>query len=409
MTKKTINKFIIIAFLMVSSNLVQALELTEKLDLHAFVSQGYVFSPEVGYGGEESLTGTFKYREAALNLSWHENDNLHFSAQAMYRELDESVNEATIDFLLLDYLFYSGVEANYGIRLGRIKNQIGLYNSSRDIPGAKPSITVPHGYFDSVRDLEISTDGLEIYGMHNTELLTLELNLYLGQRDFDSENLEKYVLSQKVPAHYSASQNKGFSLKLHPNNLPNLMFGFSIINYVTELTDTPSFQQASTDFSTKDTEFHLTEQELDSYHAHLFAQFNYQKWLFTAEYIKVSTRVYNSAGFPINPFTGVPGPTLIEYSFDSEVKDYYLQAEYFTNNVSYMLRYESVNFDNDYGTDMDSKGLTLGIKWLINSNWILAGEYSMNEGTLWLPIYDGVSRARDKSWNVSLLKLTYQF
>lgn len=395
--------------LLVSYSLAQATELTENIELHAFVSQGFVFSPDVGYGGEDSLTGSYKYREAALNLSWHVNDNLHFSAQSIYRKLDESVNETTLDFLLMDYLFYSSVEANYGIRLGRVKNQIGLYNTSRDIPGAKPSITVPNGYFDSVRDLEISTDGFEVYGTHNTDLLTFELSLFFGQRDFDSENLEEYVLSEKVAAYYVPTQNKGFSLRLHPNNLPNFMFGFSVISYESKLKGTPSFQQASTDVSTMSLEEHLIGHEFDSYHAHVFAQFNYQKWLFTTEYIKVDTRVYNSAAFPLNPSTGVNEPTLLEYKFDSDVRDYYLQAEYFTNNINYMLRYEFVNFDNDYSTDIDTKGLTLGVKWLINSNWILAGEYAMNEGTIWLPIYDGVSHTEDKSWNVFLLKLTYQF
>ena len=76
-----------------------------------------------------------------------------------------------------------------------------------------------------------------------------------------------------------------------------------------------------------------------------------------------------------------------------------------------MARYEEISFDN---TELDfnfhSKALTLGSKWFINEELTLAGELSLNDGELGVPVFDKVHDAReDGRWNVFLLQLTYQF
>ena len=176
----------IATLIMLASLSLHAAQSAEKINVHGFVSQGYVYSPENPYGGFDSLKGTFEFREAALNGSWQASDNLKVQGQVMYRELDDADLGASLDFFFLDYSIASDPNSNYGMRLGRIKNEIGLYNSVRDIPGARPGITIPIGYLDSLRDMMISSDGLAFYGYQRLEFGTVNYNFYAGQRDFNS-------------------------------------------------------------------------------------------------------------------------------------------------------------------------------------------------------------------------------
>lgn len=397
-----------------------AFEPLENINVHGFLNQGYIHSPDTTYGGPDSEDGTFKFREAALNGSFRINDQAKVQGQVMYRELDAIEAGTTLDFLFVDYLMTSQIDSSFGVRVGRIKNEIGLYNSSRDIPGARPGILVPMSYLDSLREQMLSTDGIALYGANNFEESSFEYNVYVGKRKFDSTSRELYEFREDVPGEFSESTNAGFSLKLRPNLSYDLEFGVSAASFKFEIEDNLTVDEAAGN-SSRRTNDHLLWNKTAFLHLDGYVQYGVGNWLLTFELTKMNNLSRNRLAYPVNPFTGQPVidsnsgemvPFFGNLDMFSVIRSNYIQAEYFLPNVSLFTRYEKVSFENtDLGSGVDAEALTLGARWFIGDGWSLAGELTMNEGELGLPVYDDLydSHVEKGRWNAVLFQLTYQF
>ncbi len=77
---------------------------------------------------------------------------------------DASNNKVTVDWAYGDYRFKDWL----GVRAGRIKLPMGLYNEIRDVDMLRTSIVLPQGiYNDMLRDTLIAVNGAGIYGNVN--------------------------------------------------------------------------------------------------------------------------------------------------------------------------------------------------------------------------------------------------
>ena len=81
--------------------------------------------------------------------------NLQFSVQGLSRTAGEgSPGNIRLDYGFIDYTFSNQENSQFGIRLGRMKNPLGFYNDTRDVPFTRPSILLPQSiYFDRTRKL----------------------------------------------------------------------------------------------------------------------------------------------------------------------------------------------------------------------------------------------------------------
>ena len=165
-----------------------ALELGSSSELHGFVNQAYFYSPDNSYAGTDSLNGSVKFRELGITGFTEISPEFRLAGQIISRQRDETDNgDLRIDFLLADYLFYSNMSTTAGVRLGRVKNNVGFYNATRDIPSARPGFNVPDSiYFDSFRDTILSTDGINLYGSLLFQDNQLSWELFAGQKNIDS-------------------------------------------------------------------------------------------------------------------------------------------------------------------------------------------------------------------------------
>ncbi len=51
-----------------------------------------------------------------------------------------------------------------------MKNPLGFYNDTRDVPFTRPSILLPQSiYFDRTRKLAIAADGVHLYGEYRSD------------------------------------------------------------------------------------------------------------------------------------------------------------------------------------------------------------------------------------------------
>jgi hypothetical protein len=159
--------------------------------VRGFVSQGYLHSSENRFLDADTDEGTFAFTEAALNFSAQPAPKIRVAAQVFARDLGhQGNNRAVLDWGLGEYRALDQI----GVRVGRVKFPVGLYNTLADADVARPEIFQPGGvYPPERRDLTSAIDGGGVFGtvaLGRAGYLEYE-GLY-GEVDLD----QSYVLSR---------------------------------------------------------------------------------------------------------------------------------------------------------------------------------------------------------------------
>jgi Phosphate-selective porin O and P len=148
------------------------------IQLHGFVTQGYLRSDANNYLGE-SQRGTFELFEAGLTVTKELTDRLRVGMQLFGdRHGDSGDYKAKVDWAYFDYHFRDWI----GVRVGRIKLPFGLYNDTADIDAAHPTALLPQSVYPQAnRDYLLAQTGVELYGYRQVRTLgALEYRLYGG-------------------------------------------------------------------------------------------------------------------------------------------------------------------------------------------------------------------------------------
>jgi len=396
-----------------------ALELGNSSELHGFVNQAYLYSPDNPYAGTDSLNGSIKFRELGITGFTEISPEFRLAGQVISRQRDETDDgDARIDFLLADYLFYSDMGTTAGVRLGRVKNNVGFYNATRDIPSARPGFNVPDSiYFDSFRDTILSTDGINLYGSLLFQDNQLSWELFAGQKSIDSENLEYYLYGLPVPkGEFDDVPVKGLNLNFVPAAQRGLKLGVSLLDADFDLDNPLSVSDAQMVLATAgkadiaaNPQNYVTGASVDALFAILSAQYSYNDWVITAEYMNLfSDLKLQLAG--------------VDNDKSTTTEAYYLQLEWLpTLTTAWFARYEELYLDKDdrSGSKLFStynryrgygKGWSVGGKWMFYPQWTVTGQASFNEGAAWLPSYSGMEDdSISKHWNYYVVSLTFQF
>ncbi len=154
------------------------------VDIHGFVSQGYLRSSDNNYLGN-SKDGSFEFNEIGISFSALLTDDLRFGAQLISKDLGEyGNNDLAVDWASLDYSLKDWL----GFRAGKIKTPYGLYNRKRDVDILRTSVLMPHGvYNEGLRDLGLCFYGASIYGGVNLNTLGFfDYEFYGGTLDIPS-------------------------------------------------------------------------------------------------------------------------------------------------------------------------------------------------------------------------------
>lgn len=132
-----------------------------KIDIHGYISQGFMYSNRNNYLADTEK-GTFQFNELGINFAADLTDKLRLGIQLAARDLGDLGNDQVIiDWAYADYRWQDWL----GIRVGRIKLPVGLYNTTRDFDMLRTFILLPQGiYSESFRDLLASMKGVSAYG-----------------------------------------------------------------------------------------------------------------------------------------------------------------------------------------------------------------------------------------------------
>lgn len=103
------------------------------------LSQTYLRSPDHEYLIPNSKGGTWEYTELALNVQQQFKD-LRYGVQAVVRDFgDEGDFYPVLDWAYLDYRPSDA----FGVKLGKVKLPMGLYNEYRDVDRSKVEVLFP--------------------------------------------------------------------------------------------------------------------------------------------------------------------------------------------------------------------------------------------------------------------------
>lgn len=377
---------------------VQAAELPGGLQIHGFASQAFILTSDNNFFGNSDDGGTFDFRELGLNASLRPLPRLQLSAQILSRRAGESDNgDINLDYAFADYSFISNSTNLVGLRAGRIKNSLGLYNDTRDVAFTRPSILLPQSiYFDRVRDFALSADSAELYGEHRRRNGTLSFQLSAAQPRVSDDETELVFLNSDRPGELDgATSLLGRLMYDHAGGRLRLALTAYQVNIDYEPGAAPP-----ADLSAGSIRFEPLI---------LSAQYNAERWSLTGEYAQRKSSFNGFGGIPDNSFTG---------------ESYYLQGTYrIGEKWEALLRYDVLyaNKDDRDGEQFElasgrpahnafAKDLTVGLGWNITPSFLLRAEYHNVDGTGWLPIPDNQPlEATEEHWDMYLLQGSYRF
>lgn len=372
--------------------------MNNNLQVHGFASQGFVYTSDNNFFGESSAQGSLDFTELGLNASLNPFPNLQFSAQLLSRRAGEGNDgDIRLDYGFADYSFVSNESDRWGVRLGRLKNPLGLYNDTRDVAFTRPSILLPQSiYFDRTRNLALSADSTQLYGEHRLNTGDVSFQFGVIKPLVGDPDTELAFLGRNRPGELDADISYIGRLMYERNNgqLRLALSGAQVnIGYAPGapfpgdlLAGTIQFQPWI-----------------------LSGQYNADRWSFTTEYALRKFR-----------FSGLGGISDREFSGES----YYLQGTYrFTQKWEGVLRYDVLYSDK---SDPDgslfaattgrpahnryAKDWAVGLRWNITPAFMLRAEYHRINGTGWLPLLDNPDlTTTEQNWDLFAILASYRF
>jgi hypothetical protein len=132
------------------------------VQVHGFVSQGFVYTNDNNWLTMNTSQGSGAMTDFAVNLSTHISDRLQVGAQGYDRNLGQlGQYHPSLDWAVADYRFKSW----FGIRGGKVKTTLGLYNDTQDLDFLRPFALLPQSVYPTdLRDTVIAHLGGDVYG-----------------------------------------------------------------------------------------------------------------------------------------------------------------------------------------------------------------------------------------------------
>lgn len=132
------------------------------VQVHGFFLQGFVYTDQNNWLTMNTSKGSGAMTDMGLNISSQLTDKLRVGAQVYDRNLGQLGQwHPSLDWAVADYRFANW----FGIRVGKVKTTLGLYNDSQDLEFLHVFALLPQGVYPAdLRDATIAHSGGDIYG-----------------------------------------------------------------------------------------------------------------------------------------------------------------------------------------------------------------------------------------------------
>lgn len=402
----------IIWSLLVTSGYHQVLAMSaEDVAVHGFASQGFILSSDNNFLAK-SKDGDFEFAEAAVNVSAQLTDELRAGLQLFSRDLGDIGNfDVSLDWGYLDYRFQDSL----GLRIGKFKLPLGLYNEIQDYDMLRTSILLPQSVYTlTMRETMIAAQGLSTYG--HLELGRggdLDYQLFVGTTQIDPQNggLAIDLRDSDVDLQKSTVKSLfGGSIKWN-TPLTGLLAGIGMMQVDLDFRGPPigatkDALAVALPFPVQETHITLPNLALSFYSL----QYVYNNLTLTAEFSRQvgAQRTFAVGAAPV-------GEVLLE-DRHRDTTGYYLQAAYRVNDLLEIGGYYSMYYLGDYeredcklaNTTYCAEDIALSARFDINKYWIIKAEVHQIDGGAYLFNIENPDGLK-KDWNLFLLKTSISF
>ncbi|BBE49709.1 hypothetical protein OYT1_ch0133 [Ferriphaselus amnicola] len=384
--------------MLLSAASARAGELPESLQIHGFVSQSAVWTSDNRVGGSQPGKAGFDMYELGGNLSWRPNGNWLLSGQLLSRRaggIDSSTTR--VDYAFIDSNLLDMSEQRVGIRLGKIKNSFGLYNTTRDVAHTRPGVLLPQSiYHDQVRSFFLSAPGVALYGDREIAGGSLYWQISAIRPEVNDRNLTAFMVDQQPGSFDGRTSILG--QVLYDFDGGRWRSGLSLGSLKMR------YQPAPIDF------LHAGTITLNT--GVLSLEHNTEAWTHTVEYA-LTHQIRNGFNVPVAPILDM----------GSTIEAVYLQTQWrFIPRWQALARFDAVYLDaNDRNgqrfstmTGLPSaqryaRDWTLGLRFDPSKDWSLFLEGHHVNGAAWLSKLDNPPMVLTSPWNLLLMQAAWRF
>jgi hypothetical protein len=210
-----------------------------EVQVHGFASQGFVYTNTNNWLTMNSSQGSAAFTDFGFNASTSVTDKLRVGAQLYDRNLGKlGQYHPSLDWAVADYRFKSW----FGVRGGKVKTTLGLYNDTQDLDFLRTFALLPQSVYPTdLRDSTIAHLGGDIYGNVPLKhrLGDLSYTAYAGHRSDSLYSGYAYLISS-YHAYSSSSGGLQYGADIRwTTPLKGLLIGTSRMNE--NLTDNGKF------------------------------------------------------------------------------------------------------------------------------------------------------------------------
>lgn len=203
-----------------------------KVQVHGFASQGFAYSNQNNYLTMKTSQGSFAFTDGGVNMSTSLTDKLRVGAQAYSRNMGELGNgRVMVDWVLVDYKFNDWI----GVRAGKVKTVLGLYNDSQDLSFLHTWAILPQSLYSlDLRGTNIAHIGADLYGTIRLKNLgLLSYTAYAGKTPEDPTGGYAYGFKQSnIFVKSYGGRVIGGDLRWNPSGVEGLTLGTSYVDQV---------------------------------------------------------------------------------------------------------------------------------------------------------------------------------
>jgi len=167
-----------------------------SVQVHSFASQGFGYSNDNNYMTMKTSKGSFAMTDAGANISTTITDHFRVGAQIYLRNVGNLGNwQPHLDWAFGDYRFKDW----FGIRGGKVKTALGLFNDMQDNDSLHTFALLPQSVYPTdLRDATIAHTGGDIYGnIAINRLGRLAYTAYAGHRQDPNDGGYLYLLHDR--------------------------------------------------------------------------------------------------------------------------------------------------------------------------------------------------------------------
>ncbi len=198
------------------------------VQIHGFIQQGYALSDTNNWMTMKTNKGSAAFTDGGLNISSPITDRFRIGAQAYTRNIGDLGNgQIQLDWAFADYKFADW----FGVRGGKVKTALGLYNDTQDMEFLHTWAILPQSVYPlDLRASTIAHTGGDVYGEVSLgKAGNVTYTGYFGSRSDDTRGGYRYsTQDNNIPLNSFTGTMGGADVRWN-TNVPGFLVGYSFM------------------------------------------------------------------------------------------------------------------------------------------------------------------------------------